>query len=228
MKQDPVKFINNNLDKLIPFSSKLYNKQEEIVNTIVAGKNTIVKAPRQSGKTTTMICSIICQLLFGKVKIRFNSWNTRFSSLILTNVKTFLKNLEIKFILSKDKRTLYLANGSALTINRDFDVDVLYFDEFAFYYLPQIKQDYYETVFNAHKRHQKKVQVIIVSTPSSNANTITEMGYFFKTIYNDAVENKNTFTPVSITFNDVSWLKQKGMDFFISTLGRETAELQYA
>lgn len=219
MKQDPVKFINDNLHNITTFLDttkevKLYKEQEEIVNTIVSGNNTIIKAPRRSGKSLCIKSCIVYQLLFSKVKIRLVTTSNSLLKHHFSSIKIALLKLNVE--VKEKNNTLYLDNGSSFTINRDFDVDVLYLDEFAFYPLKKVKQDYYDTIFKAHKHHQKKVQVIIASTPSSNTNTMTELGYFFKSIYNGALENKNTFTPVPISFKDVPYFSE------------EVTELQYA
>ena len=61
--EDPIYFIKNyikivSLDEgLVPF--KLYDFQENIVETIHNDRFTICKMPRQSGKSTTMVSYIL-------------------------------------------------------------------------------------------------------------------------------------------------------------------------
>ena len=66
--ENPIYFIKNyikivSLDEgLVPF--KMYDFQEDIVDTIHNNRFTICKMPRQSGKSTTMVSYILHYVLY--------------------------------------------------------------------------------------------------------------------------------------------------------------------
>lgn len=205
-KENPVYFINKY------FGHNPYSKQEKIINTINKENCVIVKAPRQSGKTTIIKNSIVHQLIFNQQKISLCSFTKRNLQEIFDSIVDTIENLPELFdnkISYKTKNKIILDNGSSLSIQDDelYFADIIYYDEFAFFSLQQIK-DYF---FSIGRKKQ-----VIISTKNK--------GSIFDSIWKES-SYTGRFIPVEITLDNVPWLdKQK----IIEVYGQEIFEKEYA
>ena len=182
-KENPVYFINKYLD------IELKPHQEKIINTVKVNNKIIVKAPRQSGKTTTIINSVVHDLVFGKrITVGLKTLKTIQDRELLKSIANKLENLPAKFnidFIAKPNDRLILDNGNCLVLRENF-VDYLYLDEFAFFPLKNIYSSYYQYLMN------QKTIIISTKNPGSIFNSI-----FYDTRYQDR------FIPLEIKFEDV-------------------------
>lgn len=205
-KENPVYFINK-------YSGhNLYDKQEKVINTINKENCVVVKAPRQSGKTTIIKNSIVHQLTFNQQKISLCSFSYRNLQQIFDDIVDTIENLPKPFnnkIVHKTKNKIVLDNGSSLSIHDDdlYFADIIYYDEFAFFSLQQIESYF----FSIGRKKQ-----VIISTKNKES--------IFDSIWNES-SYTGRFVPVEITFNNVPWLdKQK----IIEVYGQELFEKEYS
>jgi hypothetical protein len=189
-------------DGLIPFD--LYDFQENIANTIAERRFTIVKTPRQAGKTTTAAAVILWHVLFKEnysIAILANKLST--SREILTRVQRAFENLPNwlqQGVLNWNKTNVELENGSTImaastasTAIRGFSINFLYLDEFAF--VPRNMQDDFFTSVYPTIISGTNTKVVITSTPNG-------FDLFYK-IWTNSVEGRNEYTNISVHWSDV-------------------------
>ena len=210
--EDPIYFIKNyikivSLDEgLVPF--KLYDFQENIVETIHNDRFTICKMPRQSGKSTTMVSYIIHYVLFNpnmNVAILANKAATARD--ILGRLQLAYENLPKwlqQGVVSWNKGSVDLENGSRVVASstsssavRGGSFNMIFLDEFAF--VPtNVAEDFFSSVYPTISSG-KSTKVIIVSTPNG-------MNLFYK-LWVDAENKRNSYNIV-----DVHWSQVPGRD----------------
>jgi len=210
--EDPIYFIKNyikivSLDEgLVPF--RLYDFQENIVETIHNDRFTICKMPRQSGKSTTMVSYILHYVLF----------NPNMNVAILANkaatARDILGRLQLAYVnlpkwlqqgvVSWNKGSVDLENGSRVVASstsssavRGGSFNMIFLDEFAF--VPtNVAEDFFSSVYPTISSG-KSTKVIIVSTPNG-------MNLFYK-LWVDAENKRNSYNIV-----DVHWSQVPGRD----------------
>ena len=210
--EDPIYFIKNyikivSLDEgLVPF--KLYDFQENIVETIHNDRFTICKMPRQSGKSTTMVSYILHYVLFNpnmNVAILANKAATARD--ILGRLQLAYENLPKwlqQGVVSWNKGSVDLENGSRVVASstsssavRGGSFNMIFLDEFAF--VPtNVAEDFFSSVYPTISSG-KSTKVIIVSTPNG-------MNLFYK-LWVDAENKRNSYNIV-----DVHWSQVPGRD----------------
>ena len=210
--ENPIYFIKNyikivSLDEgLVPF--KMYDFQEDIVDTIHNDRFTICKMPRQSGKSTTMVSYILHYVLFNpnmNVAILANKAATARD--ILGRLQLAYENLPKwlqQGVVSWNKGSVDLENGSRVVASstsssavRGGSYNMIFLDEFAF--VPtNVAEDFFSSVYPTISSG-KSTKVIIVSTPNG-------MNLFYK-LWVDAENKRNSYNII-----DVHWSQVPGRD----------------
>ena len=210
--ENPTYFIKNyikivSLDEgLVPF--KMYDFQEDIIDTIHNDRFTICKMPRQSGKSTTMVSYILHYVLFNpnmNVAILANKAATARD--ILGRLQLAYENLPKwlqQGVVSWNKGSVDLENGSRVVASstsssavRGGSYNMIFLDEFAF--VPtNVAEDFFSSVYPTISSG-KSTKVIIVSTPNG-------MNLFYK-LWVDAENKRNSYNII-----DVHWSQVPGRD----------------
>ncbi len=210
--ENPIYFIKNyikivSLDEgLVPF--KMYDFQEDIIDTIHNDRFTICKMPRQSGKSTTMVSYILHYVLFNpnmNVAILANKAATARD--ILGRLQLAYENLPKwlqQGVVSWNKGSVDLENGSRVVASstsssavRGGSYNMIFLDEFAF--VPtNVAEDFFSSVYPTISSG-KSTKVIIVSTPNG-------MNLFYK-LWVDAENKRNSYNII-----DVHWSQVPGRD----------------
>ena len=141
---------------LVPF--KMYDFQEDIVDTIHNNRFTICKMPRQSGKSTTMVSIFLHYVLFNpnmNVAILANKFTTARD--ILGRLQLAYENLPKwlqQGVVSWNKGSVDLENGSRVVASstsssavvRGGSYNMIFLDEFAF--VPtNVAEDFFSSVY---------------------------------------------------------------------------------
>jgi hypothetical protein len=217
-RDDPIYFITTymtivNVDKgLMKF--ELWPFQRELITTLVDNRFSIVKCPRQSGKSQTSLAFMLHYVLFNEQK----------NIAILANKGATARELlgRLQFAYEKlpmfiqqgvsewNKGSIFLENGSRILASstsssaiRGFSFNLIFLDEFAF--VPQnLAEEFFNSVYPTISSGQQS-KVIIVSTPNG-------MNHFYK-MWTNAVEGRSDYHPFAINWSDVpgrdeAWKKQ--------------------
>jgi hypothetical protein len=205
---DPVYFIQEymkivSLDEgLVPF--KMYDFQQNMVQTFHDNRFTICKLPRQSGKSTTIIAYLLHYVLFNQnvnVAILANKSSTARD--ILGRLQLGYENLPKwlqQGVVSWNKGSLDLENGSSIlaastsaSAIRGGSYNIIFLDEFA--YVPSsLAEEFFSSVYPTISSG-KSTKVMIVSTPHG-------MNMFYK-LWTDAQSKKNDYIPVEVHWSEV-------------------------
>ena len=205
---DPVYFIQEymkivSLDEgLVPF--KMYDFQQNMVQTFHDNRFTICKLPRQSGKSTTIIAYLLHYVLFNQnvnVAILANKSSTARD--ILGRLQLGYENLPKwlqQGVVSWNKGSLDLENGSSIlaastsaSAIRGGSYNIIFLDEFA--YVPSsLAEEFFSSVYPTISSG-KTTKVMIVSTPHG-------MNMFYK-LWTDAENKKNDYIPVEVHWSEV-------------------------
>ena len=205
---DPVYFIQEymkivSLDEgLVPF--KMYDFQQDMVQTFHDNRFTICKLPRQSGKSTTIIAYLLHYVLFNQnvnVAILANKSSTARD--ILGRLQLGYENLPKwlqQGVVSWNKGSLDLENGSSIlaastsaSAIRGGSYNIIFLDEFA--YVPtSLAEEFFSSVYPTISSG-KTTKVMIVSTPHG-------MNMFYK-LWTDAQTKKNDYIPVEVHWSEV-------------------------
>ena len=211
--KDPIYFIEKyvkvvSLDEgLVPF--KLYDFQEDMVQTVHENRFTIAKLPRQSGKSTTMVAYMLHYILF----------NQNMNVAILANkqsvAKDILSRLQLTYeylplwlqqgIVEWNKASVKLENGSRIIASstsssaiRGGSYNCLLLDEFA--HVPtNIAEEFFNSVYPTISAGQD-TKVIMISTP----NGLNMFYYYWKGATKKPGEDgKNEYIPIEVNWNEV-------------------------
>lgn len=220
---DPLYFIANyvkivSLDKgLVPFEP--YDFQEEMIESVHKNRFVIMKCPRQSGKSTTMVSYLLHYILFNQnmsVAILANKLST--ARELLGRLKLAYEYLPMwlqQGVLEWNKGSIVLENGSkalaAATSSsavRGGSFNCIMLDEFA--YVPQnVAEEFFSSVYPTITSG-KDTKVIIVSTPKG-------LNMFYRLWVNatkkPGEEGKNEYFALDVHWRDVpgrddEWKKQ--------------------
>lgn len=202
-----------NVDKgLVNF--ELWGFQEEMIHTFEDNRFSIAKMPRQVGKTTTVAAYLLHKILFNEnYTIAILANKDRGAREILSRIQLMFEHLPKwlqQGVLEWNKGNIELENGSKIlssatssSATRGGSFNLLYLDEFAF--VPNnIQDEFFASVYPTITSGQN-TKVIITSTPNG-------MNMFYK-IWTDSVNNKNTYSRVSVHWSmipgrDEKWQKQ--------------------
>ena len=211
--KDPVYFIEKyikvvSLDEgLVPF--KLYDFQEDMVQTVHENRFTIAKLPRQSGKSTTMVAYLLHYTLF----------NQNMNVAILANkqavAKDILSRLQLTYeylplwlqqgIVEWNKASIKLENGSKIIASstsssaiRGGSYNAILLDEFA--HVPtNIAEEFFNSVYPTISAGQE-TKVIMISTP----NGLNMFYYYWKGATKKLGEDgKNDYIPIEVSWDQV-------------------------
>ena len=212
--KDPVYFIQEyiqivNVDKgLVPF--KLYDFQNEMVNAFQTSRFVINKLPRQSGKSTTVTAYMLWLILF----------HDQQSIAILANKGSLARDLLGKIQLAYEhlpkwlqqgivvwnKGNIELENGSKIIASatsssaiRGGSYNLIFLDEFAFV-SNNIAENFFASVYPTISSGET-TKVIIVSTPNG-------LNHFYK-LWSDAIDKKNQYKPIEVTWNQIPGRDEK-------------------
>ena len=187
---------------------KMYDFQEEMIETFHKNRFVIMKCPRQVGKTTTTVAYLLWTILFQDsqtVAVLANRGETARG--ILGKLQLAYENLPMwlqQGVVEWNKGRVELENGSVIIASstsssaaRSGSFNIVFLDEFAF--VPgNIATDFFTSVYPVITAGTK-TKIIIVSTPNG-------MNLFYK-IWTDAVNKKNNYVPF-----EVHWSMVPGRD----------------
>jgi hypothetical protein len=187
---------------------KMYDFQEEMIRTFHNNRFTIMKCPRQVGKTTTTVAYLLWTILFQdsqSVAVLANRGETARG--ILGKLQLAYENLPMwlqQGVVEWNKGRVELENGSVIVASstsssaaRSGSFNIVFLDEFAF--VPSnIATEFFTSVYPVITAGTK-TKIIIVSTPNG-------MNLFYK-IWTDAVNKNNNYKPF-----EVHWSMVPGRD----------------
>ena len=224
--KDPIHFIQEyiqivNVDKgLVPF--KLYDFQDEMVNAFQKERFVINKLPRQSGKSTTVTAYMLWLILF----------HDQQSIAILANKGSLARDLLGKIQLAYEhlpkwlqqgivvwnKGNIELENGSKILASatsssaiRGGSYNLIFLDEFAFV-SNNIAENFFASVYPTISSGET-TKIIIVSTPNG-------LNHFYK-LWSDAVDEKNQYKPIEVTWDQIPGRDEKWKKETISNTSEE-------
>jgi hypothetical protein len=207
---------------VVPF--KMYDFQEEMIRTFYNNRFTIMKCPRQVGKTTTTVAFLLWTILFQdsqSIAVLANRGETARG--ILGKLQLAYENLPMwlqQGVVEWNKGRVELENGSVIIASstsgsaaRSGSFNIVFLDEFAF--VPgNIATEFFTSVYPVITAGTK-TKIIIVSTPNG-------MNLFYK-IWTDAVNKNNNYTPF-----EVHWSMVPGRDeAWKEETIRNTSEYQF-
>ena len=207
---------------VVPF--KMYDFQEDMIRTFNDNRFTIMKCPRQVGKTTTTVAYLLWTILFKdsqSVAVLANRGETARG--ILGKLQLAYENLPMwlqQGVVEWNKGRVELENGSVIIASstsgsaaRSGSFNIVFLDEFAF--VPSnIATDFITSVYPVITAGTK-TKIIIVSTPNG-------MNLFYK-IWTDAVNKNNNYIPFEVHWSMVPGRDEAWKD---ETL-RNTSEYQF-
>jgi hypothetical protein len=187
---------------------KMYNFQEDMIRTFHKNRFTIMKCPRQVGKTTTTVAYLLWTILFQdaqSIAVLANRGETARG--ILGKLQLAYENLPMwlqQGVVEWNKGRVELENGSVIIASstsssaaRSGSFNIVFLDEFAF--VPSnIATEFFTSVYPVITAGTK-TKIIIVSTPNG-------MNLFYK-IWTDAINKKNNYIPF-----EVHWSMVPGRD----------------
>jgi hypothetical protein len=205
-------------------SFNMYDFQEDMIKTFHNNRFTIMKCPRQVGKTTTTVAYLLWTILFQEaqtVAVLANRGETARG--ILGKLQLAYENLPMwlqQGVVEWNKGRVELENGSVIIASstsssaaRSGSFNIVFLDEFAF--VPSnIATDFFTSVYPVITAGTK-TKIIIVSTPNG-------MNLFYK-IWNDAVNKKNNYVPFEVHWSMVPGRDEKWKEETI----RNTSERQF-
>ena len=213
-RDNPIYFIKNyinivNVDKgLMKF--ELWPFQEELIKSLISNRFSIVKCPRQSGKSQTSLAYMLHYILFTdqkNVAILANKGAT--ARELLGRLQMAYEKLP-KFlqqgVAEWNKGSIELENGSRILAGstsssaiRGYSFNLIFLDEFAFVQ-QNMAEDFFRSVYPTISSGK-----IIVSTPNG-------MNHFYK-MWVEATEKRSNYKAFEINWWDVpgrdkDWKKQ--------------------
>jgi len=207
---------------VVPF--KMYDFQEDMIRTFNDNRFTIMKCPRQVGKTTTTVAYLLWTILFKdsqSVAVLANRGETARG--ILGKLQLAYENLPMwlqQGVVEWNKGRVELENGSVIIASstsgsaaRSGSFNIVFLDEFAF--VPSnIATDFITSVYPVITAGTK-TKIIIVSTPNG-------MNLFYK-IWTDAINKNNNYIPFEVHWSMVPGRDEAWKDETI----RNTSEYQF-
>jgi hypothetical protein len=230
---DPLYFIENyvkikNVDEeqLILFKTRFY--QKEMVDTIIGNRETIVKLPRQCGKTSCVAALLVWHLIFNpNYAILCAAHKGDKARDVLSNIREMYESLPWWLqhgVEEWSKGFIKLENGSrakssATTASsaRGDVYNLIYLDEFAFVE-DHLAEEFIRSVMPTISSG-KTTKTIITSTPQG-------MNMFY-TLWEKAVEKKSRYKYVEIKWNDVPGRDEAFRQDIIDTYGKAYFDQEY-
>ena len=211
-KEDPVYFAMNyikiiSLDEgIVPF--KMWDFQQELIESFHENRFNIAKLPRQTGKSTTCVSYLLHYILFN------DNVNVGILANKLSTARDLLGRLQLAYeqlplwlqqgIVVYNKGSMELENGSKIlaastsaSAVRGMSFNIIFLDEFAF--IPNhIAEQFFSSVYPTITSGTS-TKVIIISTPNG-------MNHFYK-LWVDAQKGRNGYA-----WSEVHWSKVPGRD----------------
>ncbi|AGH26110.1 terminase large subunit [Prochlorococcus phage MED4-213] len=211
-KEDPVYFAMSyikiiSLDEgIVPF--KMWDFQQELIESFHENRFNIAKLPRQTGKSTTCVSYLLHYILFN------DNVNVGILANKLSTARDLLGRLQLAYeqlplwlqqgIVVYNKGSMELENGSKIlaastsaSAVRGMSFNIIFLDEFAF--IPNhIAEQFFSSVYPTITSGTS-TKVIIISTPNG-------MNHFYK-LWVDAQKGRNGYA-----WNEVHWSKVPGRD----------------
>ena len=211
-KEDPVYFAMTyikiiSLDEgIVPF--KMWDFQQELIESFHENRFNIAKLPRQTGKSTTCVSYLLHYILFN------DNVNVGILANKLSTARDLLGRLQLAYeqlpmwlqqgIVVYNKGSMELENGSKIlaastsaSAVRGMSFNIIFLDEFAF--IPNhIAEQFFSSVYPTITSGTS-TNVIIISTPNG-------MNHFYK-LWVDAQKGRNGYA-----WNEVHWSKVPGRD----------------
>lgn len=210
----------NNVDHgLIPF--KPWGYQKKIMNSVADNRYTIVKLPRQAGKTTTVAAIVAWYVIFTpNYKVALLAHKEKQAREILARIKEIFENLPKwlqQGILIYNRTEVEMENGSivmtAATSSgsiRGMAINLLYLDEFAI--IPSKLQEEFYTATLPTITSGTTTKIVITSTPKG-------FNLFYK-LWTDSENNKNDYKRIDIHWSETPGRDQKWADEMIRNIGQ--------
>ena len=197
-KEDPVYFAMNyikiiSLDEgIVPF--KMWDFQQELIESFHEHRFNIAKLPRQTGKSTTCVSYLLHYILFN------DNVNVGILANKLSTARDLLSRLQLAYeqlplwiqqgIVVYNKGSMELENGSKIlaastsaSAVRGMSFNIIFLDEFAF--IPNhIAEQFFSSVYPTITSGTS-TKVIIISTPNG-------MNHFYK-LWVDAQKGRNGY-----------------------------------
>jgi|TARA_R110002074_G_scaffold169193_3_gene330881 hypothetical protein len=230
--KDPLYFVKNyvrivTLDEgLVQF--KPWDFQEDMLEKVHDNRFIICKFPRQTGKSTTIISYLLHYVLFNpdvRVAILANKQSTAME--LLHRLKIAYENLPKwlqQGIEEWNKGSIILENGSKIIASatsssavRGGSFNMIFLDEFA--YIPSgVAEEFFSSVYPTISSGSN-TKVLIVSTPKG-------LNMFYK-LWTDAVEGKNEYVPIEVTWDQVPGRDEKWKKQTISNTSAEQFRVEF-
>lgn len=205
-KEDPIYFTQNYI-KIIHVDHGMinflpYDYQEEIIRTVHNSRFSIILTGRQSGKTTSIVASILHYVTFNDEKtvaLLANKGDTAREILnriqiAFENLPSFLQQGVVEFnkgsMLLENKSRIIASSTSGSAI-RGYSISFLYIDECAFV---ENWDAFYKSVYPTISSGLE-TKIVFTSTPAG-------INHYHK-LWKDAVEGRSGFTPIKVTWRDV-------------------------
>ena len=231
--KSPVYFIENYVKIQCPNKGiirfELHDYQKDLINLYNTNNKTVVKMPRQTGKTTCAAGFLLWRAMFESYsRILMASYNQDSSFGIMQNIRIAHERLP-DFLragaLKNNEGTMEFDNGSKITASSltngtglGLSLSLLYLDEFAFVE-PRLAQEFLQGIMPTLTRGS---QCIISSTPSHYKN------HEFINIWNNV--EFNGFVPYSVDWKDIPRREslEEYKKYMITHIGEEQWKREYA
>lgn len=207
---------------------KLYKYQKRMINIIHKNRYTVARLPRQSGKTTSIICYALWLTLF----------HDFYSIALLAHRQKTAIELLGKFrlayeaipkwlqqgVIEWNKTSIELENHSKIKADsttssgiRGETYNMILLDEFA-HIQNHIAHEFFTSVVPTISSGQT-TKLIIISTPNG-------MNHFYK-LWTEAEEGKNEYIPFDIHWSETPGRDEKWKQKQIALYGKENFEQEY-
>ncbi len=212
---------------VIPFD--LWPYQEKMYETMESGRFTIVKSPRQSGKTQAMAAYLLWFAIFSDklplIAILANK--AAQSREILDRIKKSFELLPLwmqQGVVEWNKGSVEFENGARILADstsgsaiRGKTVALLYLDEFCFVHR-NMQDDFFKSTYPTISS-AKTSKAVITSTPN---------GYdLFYKLWTESVEGKNTFQRIEVEWDDVPGRDEKWRAETLENIGEESFRQEF-
>lgn len=229
---DPIYFIESyvkiiSVDKgLISFS--LYDYQKEMVDLATKERYVICKMPRQCGKTTTIVGTMLWYVLFHE------NYNVAILANKLSQAREILSRIQLAYehlprwlqqgIIEWNKGNVELENGSKILASstsssaiRGGSFNMIYLDEFAF--VPNnMQEQFFSSVYPTISSGQTS-KVLITSTPNG-------LNLFYK-LWKDSEEERNNYKRINIHWSDVPGRDEKWREETIKNTSEDQFRVEF-
>ena len=226
--KDPIYFAEQYMKVVDPdegaVTIKLFDYQKEMILSMLNNRFTVIATSRRAGKSTAVCAFILWFVTFHSEKtvaVLSNKGDT--SQEILSKIQYAHHELPMWIKQGTDgwhKRSMSLENGSrviAAATSKDairgFHIDLLFLDEAAHI---ENWQEFYTSVYPTISA-AKHSRIVMVSTPKGLNH--------FHDFYQQAVEGKNGFHPIKVTWDRVPFFKNDP-DWYNKTLASLNFDVQ--